>query len=296
MERKITDINDSSSVIRTTTKITMSANSRQFRVVVLVESPNNEKLFKPFFTNNCYFYSTNGWSLLIDILNFFNNSKNIFVVLGIIDADFHRIENKKMLIDNLFLTDFHDTEMMIIFSKSWNNFIIRVSDEDKIKAIEVPNRKQVKCLIIDLIRPLAILRLLNERENIGLMFKTKNQKTGDFNYIDYDFIDLKAFQVNMEQLLKTVENKSQKQNYFRNNPEIKTKYNQLLRENFDLRELSNGHDFINVLAIVLNKKYTSKELEDFLIYSYHSTDFEQTALYKSLFNWQSKNPDISLLK
>ena len=134
------------------------------------------------------------------------------------------------------------------------------------------------------------MRLLNERENLGLKFKILSKDK--YKFIDYqDFIDSNTLKLDIEKLLKTVENKSEKQDFFKNHPDLKIEFGQLTKDDFDLKELCNGHDVINILSIALtnllgNKKSGSKvsseELENSLSLVYRLDDFIKTNLFESL--------------
>ena len=148
------------------------------------------------------------------------------------------------------------------------------------------------------------MRLLNERENLGLKFKILSKDK--YKFIDYqDFIDSNTLKLDIEKLLKTVENKSEKQDFFKNHPDLKIEFGQLTKDDFDLKELCNGHDVINILSIALtnllgNKKSGSKvsseELENSLSLAYRLDDFIKTNLFESLKAWEKDNPKFRVQK
>lgn len=298
MEKQRTDINHTSE-IRELTKIEMSLNSFPNRVGIFVESPNNEKLFKPLFDKTCRFFVRHGWKKVLEGIEFFNKSTNIFAVIGIIDADFRRITGNFLTEKNIFMTDFHDTEMMTIFSESWDHIIYREADTEKLADFE--QKKHFKDFLLELIKPLSCLRLLNETENLGLIFKKANKENQEFKYIEYKLFVNEKLEFDFKNLLKAVENRSEKPNYFKNNPQIMQKLTDLQTKIFDLKEISNGHDFMNVLAIALqkaisNKKIDAEHLENLFIIAYRFTDFQKTELYQTLENWQRRTKNFIIFK
>ena len=148
------------------------------------------------------------------------------------------------------------------------------------------------------------MRLLNERENLGLKFKILSKDK--YKFIDYqDFIDSNTLKLDIEKLLKTVENKSEKQDFFKNHPDLKIEFGQLTKDDFDLKELCNGHDVINILSIALtnllgskksSSKVSSEELENSLSLVYRLDDFIKTNLFESLKAWEEDNPKFRVQK
>jgi hypothetical protein len=139
--------------------------------------------------------------------------------------------------------------------------------------------------------------IISTKSNLGLTFKVLSNNK--FKFIDYeDFIDEKTFKVDLSKLLKTVENKSQKQNFFKNNPNLKKEWDDLLAASFDLKELCNGHDLVNILSIALmqligNRKSSAKiageMLEESLILAYRLEDFVKTQLFEALSIWEKEH-------
>ena len=73
----------------------------------------------------------------------------------------------------------------------------------------------------------------------------------------------------------------------------------------DLNEYTNGHDLMNCLSLALeeavsNKKNTGsilgEDLEKAFSIAYRLSDFEKTALYQSLFEWQNKHKYFKVLQ
>lgn len=268
-------------------------------VGILVESPNNKKLFENLLHEKCYFYVANGCENVVENIKVFNlKNINSYALIGIIDADFRRISNE-ILEENIFMTDHHDTEIMIISSVALEKLNVLV-DREKIQTFESQQGKPLRDFILELIRPISVLRWLSYRDNLGLTFKV-DLKDKSFKYIDYeDFIDEKYNFTNAN-LLKAVENKSQKQGFFKNNPDIKQNFEDLLKVDFDLKEITNGHDFMNVLVMILkriakNSQIKVAEIETNFIFGYHLTDFQKTNLHQSLTVWETQKQGFTVLR
>lgn len=266
-------------------------------VIVLIESEDNKPFFSKLLdTTVCKFYPTKGFANLLTILQHPQTNATPNLKIGIIDADFRRITGEEIGLDNVFMTDFHDTEIMQMSCPAvWENILLEYADSAKIDKAKQINPNLLEFLM-QLIRPLSILRLLNEKQVLGLKFKSDNGE--QYKFIDYnDFIG-KDLVLNEGDLLKTVENKSNKPRFFTTNPDKKVAFEADLRENFDLKELSNGHDIINVLSIALEKawgnrssanKISGQDLESVLSAIYRCIDFTTTNLRAQIHNWQQQH-------
>ncbi len=106
-------------------------NNSKKLVGILVEGKSNEVLFRKLLsTPKCRFYQSNGWENVLTIVEKTNLQKSKGVI-GIIDADFKRILGQKNTIDNLFWTDYHDTEIMCVYSPVWDNILNQYYQKDK---------------------------------------------------------------------------------------------------------------------------------------------------------------------
>ena len=94
--------------------------------------------------------------------------------IGIIDADFIRINEEEDIIDGLFITDDHDIEVMIIKTQALENVLNTVCSKPKITAFEKESRNSVRNQIFILAKEIAYLKLANKLYDLGLVFKPKN--------------------------------------------------------------------------------------------------------------------------
>lgn len=283
---------------------------RKHEIGVLVEAKSNEHFFAKFFQEDCIFFGFKGWEGVTQTLEI-NQKAKIDGIIGIIDADFRRIEKNIPSINNLFLTDYHDTEMMLIESSAWEQVIKHFADiakpktggDSKLRAFEKKQEQSLKELILNLAKEIAYYRLLVEREKYPLKFRIL--KKSRYNYLDYHkFIDVKTLQLNIKKLEQTIENKSSKHSFLQST-DIQKKLSLIRGEVFDILELCNGHDVLNILSLALeraisnlasSKKVSGEDLEERLIIAYRLDDFQKTNLYQALVNWEtSKQGRFKLL-
>lgn len=266
-------------------------------VGVIVEAKSDETLFKKLLHDDCSFFPVDGWVKSIDVLALCEKHK-LVGILAIIDADFKRIGDFPMPSRHLFLTDYHDKEMMLCHSEAWASVLSYYADKEKVQKYEQAAKKPVLDFLLEVVKPIGTLRLLNTRQHLDLKFKVLSNNK--YKFIDYqDFIDDKTLAIDLNKLLTTVENKSSKQGLFKNTPELKAALQELSQQDYNLKELCNGHDLVNILSIALmhllgnrksSTKVVSEELEKDLIIAYRLDDFIKTQLFASLSLWQQENP------
>ncbi len=299
----LTDINEPR-IERIAQKIKMSLDNAPFCIGILVESHKDEVIFRKFFdTQKCRFYPQGGKYKLLSVLEMLNQSikRN---VIGIIDADFRRILGTITEFENLFLTDKHDVELMMMFSEAWQNMVNQYVNLEKLADFEQEKKDTLLNILLDIAFPLSCLRWLREDKKLdNIQFRRSSDK--EIKYLKYqDFLAEKTLIINEQALVRAVENMSNQAHFFTKNPQYISDWKQYQTETWDLGEFSNGHDILHILSIALQKvisnrantgKIEADTLAQILSVSYRFSDFQQTQLYKSLLFWQNQQT-LSILK
>lgn len=263
-------------------------------VAIVVEAKSDEKFFQKFFNKYTTFFPVGGFQNVIDVIE--DTEKEISGILGIIDADFRHCLCEEFSSENIFITDYHDVEMMTVASKAWDAVISYHTQKSKLSEFQNKFSKPLREYILEMSKEIACVRFLNIQKKLGLTFKTLSKDK--YIFLDYSkFINRETFRINSEKLLEAIENKSQKQNLFKNNPELLKELTEICKKEQNLLNFCNGHDVVNILAFALKKEVGNtsvlgQELEAFLIVAYRMEDFEKTILYKKLKTWESLNPDF----
>lgn len=305
LNRFPTDINENP-VKRNVSAIEMSLDVDLLRVGVLVESHKDEVLYRKLLHRKCRFFPQNGkYHLLasIEILN----KKLLKRIIGIIDADFRRISGQEREFENLFITDKHDVELMMIFSPAWENMLNNFIKVDKVETFETDNKVSVLDFLLKTALPISCLRWLREKNKLhDLQFRTQHKNGGEITYMKYaGFIDEKTLAIDKKALLKEVENKSNKSFFFKNNPLYEAEWEAYIKQEWDLGEFSNGHDSLHILSIGLQKlwsnlasgtKVSADNLAEHLLTAYRIEDFEKTNLYAELANWETQITPFKLIR
>ena len=208
--------------------------------------------------------------------------ENFCRVFAVIDADFSRIEQQIPDSNNLFLTDEHDLEMMLIKSAAFDKLLKERGSEEKIAAFS----KDIRETLLKLGQQIGKLRLLSLRNKLDLKFE--GLKFGKF-------IDKEKLSINIDELIRSIKNHSQKLSL--DEQQIKQDLSVISDENHDPWQLCCGHDFISILAIALWKvlgtwnanDLKKEDLERELRLAYELSYFYQTKIYTLMVNWQSNH-------
>lgn len=229
---------------------------------------NNEKVFiKP--NNTC-----GGLKNFLDELN--KEYKDFLIIIK--DADFDHLNKVSYeQYNNLFLTDTHDIETMML---SDPNIEQRLSEK-------FLSRKEEGFIqeCMEQLEFLSYLKWYNVKNHLKLI--VKQIKIGNV-YDGYHPVSLDDCR---KELYKNDKN-------FKLCPDIIDKVQAFiaLNKTDDKWNLTNGHDLCKALNIYFNKHGNTKEsVSDYLSHGYAMADFEKTKLYSSIRKWEDMH-QINILK
>ncbi|MBL1211645.1 DUF4435 domain-containing protein [Geminocystis sp. GBBB08] len=256
---------------------------------ILVEGDSDKKLYQNFIDeSNCRFQICKGKpsskQRVIQVLDILNKHE-IKGIIGIVDADFDHLENTKYNHNNLFLTDYHDLEMMLINSPALDKLLIEFASEDKLKKLKLDMRQ----VLLNLSYELGYLRWISKCEQLNLTF----------NNLDYTkLLDIKRLTTDLDKLIQTVINKTQ--NYSISKEDLLNKINIKKSDILCKYQICCGHDMIEILSILLRKTIGSNNanevskdhLERSLRLAYEKVYFKETNLYVQIIEWQKNNLTI----
>lgn len=203
-------------------------------------------------------------------------------IIGIRDADFLHLENKKLNLPNLFLTDLHDMEMMMVASNQTFSAILyefcNLSKEEH----EITRKK-----LLESLRFISYFRWYNELNTLEFSFEGVTLG---------DIFEPKSCVIDNQRCVDKIAQKSKNAKI----TDIDTIFNHVLAlkdDNHDHFQLCNGHDFMQVLALFLNAQnsngLTAKGISSHFRTAYSFTEFEQSNLHKQVKDW-AISQDISI--
>ncbi|WP_018211149.1 DUF4435 domain-containing protein [Desulfitobacterium hafniense] len=210
-------------------------------------------------------------------------AKKIKGVVGIVDSDFWNIE-KKHTPPDILNTDTHDIETMILNSPALEKVLLIHGIESKIK--KVGDLEKVQMTLLEAAKPLALIRWISYKDNLGLNFKELSFEA---------FIDANTLEIDIPVLINSVISNTKRCDIL---PEtlfdLYTKYNE---KPYDLWQLCNGHDLLEIFSISLTGMFSDyaqpinlKRIYEWLILAYEGTFFSETNLFHLILEWEAKNP------
>lgn len=194
-------------------------------------------------------------------------------VLGIRDADFLHLDNKQETVDNLFLTDVHDSEMMMLSCDTTFQSIV---------AEHIPSKRNsfsdLRTEILISLSFLSGMRWINAIEFLELNFRSGLAK----------FYDSESLLIDKQKCITEIEMCSPNKKRSLNITEIDSKVSTIT----DYYNLCNGHDFESAFALhaskISNHSIKDKNVGEALRLSYRKEDFALTILYANLKNWEQQ--------
>ncbi|WP_433763652.1 hypothetical protein [Flavobacterium ginsenosidimutans] len=219
---------------------------------------------------------------------------------GIIDSDFRILDNEKE-IEGILTTDYHDLEISLINSPSFETVMSNYCQIEKLEKLYTRNYSQLKKSYFELAKNIGYLKWLNKIENLGLTFKPANPEG---NTIDYN-VFISANDLNYmgdEKLVNAI------LNFCNGKVTVNIKKEEILekltkfKKEVDLNHLCNGHDIMNIISISLRKHISNlnsksipaSQLEKEFSLAYESRYFMKTSLYEKIKNIE-QDKKVSIL-
>lgn len=263
-----------------------------FNSFLVVEGKSDFNLFNKFVSKaECKIEIAFGNSKVIEVIEELNK-RNFERSLGIIDLDFNKLEGNTCITSNVIETDFHDIEIMIINSDSFETVLSHYAKSEKIEQ-HYGSITAFKQHLFELTKHIGFVKWLNHKKNLGLKFKPTKPEGNPLDFTNFISINDLKF-LGYEKLVESI------LNYCNGKVKVEIKKEELIRElkdfieECDLNHLCNGHDLMHVISISLRKNISnlnSKSVSDeqlakeFLL-SYEARYFVNTDLYKKIKGWE----------
>jgi hypothetical protein len=250
------------------------------KLILVVEGKSDIRLFRSLFNQEkIKIESIDGKKQLIKSMqDFIESYRN--KVLSICDADFDHIESMEdeRLLSDIYLTDFHDAEVMMLKSNSLNSFIDEYSQSDKL--LYLKNNLLNKAFNAS--KTLGLLRYINFKKDMKINFKKLN--FSQFLVINPLTIDIN---INLEILIDILISRSPK--FASTKEDLFNYYNEYIKNDYDDCQINCGHDLTNIISYIFRQKEFSIEtnmdvnkVESALRLSYQQHYFKETKLYKNI--------------
>ncbi len=258
-------------------KLDISHPNSKGKVYVLLEGESDVRLFRKLFhPDNCKVENIPGGKLKVEECVQTLIAK-YFLIIGIRDADFLHLESIPYKTANIFLTDFHDMEMMIFSENELFSALI-----SEYTTLSREQHIEIRSKILSSIEQIGYLKWLNENEHL------------EYNF-DFGFLDLLSFVnpgIDVRQYFSRLLSKS---------PDaIITDINTVLDRitllqltNPDLFQLCNGHDFLTAFSQYLRlsnvNNVNEKNIASSCRIAYSRDHFHTSTLYQNTKMWADDN-------
>jgi len=243
---------------------------------VLVEGESDIRLFRKFFNlDTCKVENIPGGKFKLEecVKELINKYP---LLIGLRDADFLHLEGTVYSESNMFLTDLHDMEMILVSEDDVFSALIF-----EYTAIAKDKHNAIRNNVIAAIKQVGHLRLLNDRENIEYSFEPTFKDLISFSKAEIDFS-----QYFMRVLSKSPNAK------IKDSIIVEGKINALKGIDFDNLQLTNGHDFIKALSQFLKESSGATVGDDniasSLRMSFTTDHFKKTKLFSDTKDWADK--------
>lgn len=263
---------------------------------MFVEGVSDENFWKRFIEKNTIrIQQVNGWENVANCVLEFNKASLNKYCIGIIDYDFESIYPcKGLMAENIFFTDYHDLEMMIILSPAWEAALASIDRSNRIQV----NHKDILSFVFEITDRIGYLKLTSLKEKLGLKFK-KHNKNQEIEWPKYEkFIDKQGNYEGDDKLINYFHSytNSNTQDSVPTIQLITEKFNKEIVYKYSSQHLSNGHDIIHILVILLKRKFklnenyiTIETIEIALRSAFNYDMLQQTKIFKSIIEWAQRN-------
>jgi hypothetical protein len=249
-------------------------------VWILVEGEDDCKIYSKFFDGKKtrIDFVSGGKSQLTIALQILTIETNR--IIGIQDADFLHLEKVYPAVTNLFYTDYHDIEMMML---SFDDVMINLFTEYRLQ----DKRENIWLNVLKEAELISYIRWYNEKNNCKILFS--GLKYGD----RLTEITDGSISVKKQELLQELNTRS------KNKTEELTDTDMAgfiaANGTTDLLNLCNGHDTTALLSLIIGSQVSHTEFCRHLRLSFTIHHFIHTKLYREIFDWQMLN-GYSILK
>jgi len=261
---------------------------------LLVEGRSDKKFYERFIDKDvCKVASISGKpsskSRVITVLNSLETS-GFKGVLAIVDMDFDNLLAVPLRRStNLFLTDYHDLETMLVQSPAFDQVLAEFYSEEKIKLCA----QDVRMTVLKAGTTVGYLRWISQRDDLNLKFSTLSFGK---------FVNSQNLEINQECLIEEVLNKTPSSCPAIS--DIQNRLNEAYRDEHDPWQLCCGHDLVNILSLGLRQLLGSNKavevavnsLERCLRLAYEKSDWLETQLYSDICEWERANPPFRVFE
>ena len=209
--------------------------------------------------------------------------------LGVIDADFDRIEGISSRSQNVVMPECHDLMTMLVCSPALTRVARELGSEEKLESLG----KTILESLIEIALPIGYLRLHSIRAGLNLRFMGLTYSR---------WIGTRSFQADTGKLIEAVKNHSRRHDL--SSDSLARAIADLHRANYVAYEICVGTDLVEALSIGLRRVLANRPAADVrpellrsnLRLAYSDVEFRASTLMRVIEQWQSQNPRFQVLR
>ncbi len=260
--------------------------------ILIVEGETDKRLMTRFVeVNYCRILVAYGKENALEAIDNLEDSEEDGF-LAVLDADFWHITEGLPSKDHVLVTDDHDLDVMLFMSKATSRLIDEYASRPKtVKFLRGRGAEDIRLTILKICEPIGILRWVSARDCLQLVFEGLKFKA---------FVEAATLNLEIEKLVEAV---------LRNSSVPIRRRAGLIREIsktagiHPLRQICNGHDVIELLAIGLRRAIGSRDAKtaapsnvaSLLRLAFGHRDFFETQLYQSIRDWERQHSPFRVL-
>ena len=262
----------------------------QFPGTFVVVEGRDDRLFLESFISfcRCTIEVATGKGNVCDVIEILDED-SFDGVLGIIDADFDRLEGIPTRSVNLLMPESHDLITMLVRSPALDGVLRELGSRRKIESFG----QNVLDALISRALPVGYLRMYSIREGLGLKFNGLNYSA---------WIDRASFVANTDELIEEVKNHSQRHDLCSST--LAAAIDELNSINYCPYEICNGTDLVEILSLGLRSALgnnnpsavTGEVLKRSLRLGYSRQMFGSSRLKKDIEGWEDAEPRFQVLQ
>jgi hypothetical protein len=255
---------------------------------LLLEGQDDLKRFSKFVDRTCSTVNCFGRKNLIGAILILYD-EGFPGALGLADADFDRITDSLLVHEGIIYSEAHDFDLDWACNSVLSRYLSEVAHTDKCELLG--GTPGIASFLFNAVKPISVLRYLNEHQRLGYkLSRIRHHVVAPDTVVDInilvDHVSTGAFG-----------SPAQKQT-------LKDFILAHAKREFDAYQLTNGHDFLTMLGVALQKKLGDREIpqtwgseiELHFRLAYSEDDFVASSLFLAIIAWQDDNAPYVILK
>jgi len=261
--------------------------------ILITEGDSDYKFLKSFILGDkCYLLPAHGKANAVDCITLARNG-SLKGILSFVDADHDRILNKLPKDENIVVTDYHDSEMLMIMSRAFDKIIEEYASNNKIrKFLQTNTYKNIRSALFSVCIPIGMLRLLSKKYDYNICFNKLHFKK---------FIDARKMELNIHSLVRYILANSPGHS-LQTKDVIRALEKELFQNSYEIQQLCNGHDFAEILALSLRQAIGNCDskignrgnIEKLLRIAYNFDIFRRTECCHEMVSWVNRNSGFEI--